>query len=180
MVMAMDKNWYALQVVAGFEKNARDNLTERIQRYSMGENFGEILLPLEKRLELRRGEKKELEEKMFPGYLFIEMAMKPECWHLVCNTRWVRGFIGGEPEHPRPLTDSEIGGIRDRISSGTNVALRSKFTVGEQVRIKEGPFADFTGMVETISGERERLTVSVMVFGRSTPVELDFSQVEKI
>ena len=176
------KEWYALHVTAGYEKHARDSLQERIERADMSSIFGEILLPTEKRLEIRRGQKKELEEKMFPGYLIIEMQMCPEAWHLVRNTRWVNGFIGGSPDHPRALSADEIQGIRDRIGSAgeKTAALRAKFIAGEQVRIKDGPFSDFNGTVESVNTERERLIVSVMVFGRSTPVELDFEQAEKI
>lgn len=175
------KAWYALQVTTGFEKHARSGLQERIAQQGMEECFGEILLPMEKRLEIRRGQKKELEEKMFPGYLFVEMKMGPEVWHLVRNTRWINGFIGGSQESPRPLSTEEINGIRERIGSGLErPTLRARFITGEQVRIKEGPFGDFNGTVESVNLERERLVVSVMVFGRSTPVELDFDQAEKI
>lgn len=175
------KAWYALHVTAGFERHACEGLRERIARLGMEGVFGEILLPMEKRLEIRRGQKKELEDKMFPGYLFVEMQMSPETWHLVRNTRWINGFIGGSQENPRPLSPDEINGIRDRIDSGAEKpTLRAKFITGEQVRIKEGPFSDFNGTVESVNVERERLLVSVMVFGRSTPVELDFEQAEKV
>lgn len=175
------KGWYALHVTAGFEQHACDGLRERIERFGMEDSFGEILLPMEKRLEVRRGQKKELEEKMFPGYLFVEMQMSPDTWHLVRNTRWVSGFIGGSPEHPRALSADEIGSIRSRIDAGHDKpVMRAKFVVGEQVRIKEGPFGDFNGTVESVNLERERLVVSVMVFGRATPVELDFDQAEKL
>ena len=175
------KEWYALRVAVGFEKHALENLQERIDRYGMRISFGEILLPMERRLEIRRKQKQEVEEKMFPGYLFIEMQMSAETWHLVRNTRWISGFIGGSPEHPRPLSAEEISGIRERIGAGVDRStLRAKFITGEHVRIKEGPFGDFNGIVESVNGERERLVVSVMVFGRSTPVELDFDQAEKI
>ena len=176
-----DKNWFALYVTTGLEKKARDFLLERIQEADMGDKFGEILLPMEKRLEIKRGEKRESEGKMFPGYLFVEMMMDPECWHLVRNTKWVKGFIGGSRDKPRPLSENEINSIRQRIDEGMNKpTLRRRFITNEQVRIKDGPFADFNGVVEDVQNERERLTVSVMVFGRSTPVELDFEQVEKI
>lgn len=173
------KSWYALHVTSGFEHKARDQLLERIERNNMSGLFGEILLPIEKRLEIRRGQKKELEEKIFPGYLFVEMKMQPDAWHLVRRTRWINGFIGGSPDDPRALSEEEIGGIRARID-GSGRPMHAKFMVGEHVRIKEGPFADFNGSVDSVNSERERLVVSVMVFGRATPVELDFDQVEKI
>ncbi|MCH9705739.1 MAG: transcription termination/antitermination protein NusG [Proteobacteria bacterium] len=176
-----NKEWYALHVTSGFEQRAKDGLIERIERNEMAEFFGEILLPIETRLEIRRGQKKELGEKMFPGYLFIEMQMQPESWHLVRNTRWINGFIGGSQEHPRPLSTAEIEGIRARIGAGIDKpVLRAKFLTGDQVRIKEGPFSDFNGTVDSVNLERERLVISVMVFGRSTPVDLDFDQAEKI
>ena len=174
------KNWYALHVTTGFERHARDDLLERISNNGMADRFGEILLPTEKRLEVRRGKNKELTEKVFPGYLFIQMDMAPECWHLVRRARWVNGFIGGSPDAPRALSEEEISSIRNRSGEGEGApTFRSRFVVGEQVRIKEGPFSDFNGTVESVNNARERLTVSVMVFGRSTPVELDFEQAEK-
>ena len=175
------KEWYALHVTAGFEKHARSGLRERIAQNGMEDAFGEILLPMEKRMEIRRGQKKELDEKMFPGYLFVEMRLDATTWHLVRNTRFINGFIGGSQEHPRPLTAEEIGGIRARLAIGKErPTMRARFITGEQVRIKEGPFADFNGTVESVNLDRERMVVSVMVFGRSTPVELDFDQAEKI
>ena len=180
MIEAPTRNWYALYVTTGFEKHARDALQERIARQNVGHKFGEILLPMEKRVEIKKGVKKETEERMFPGYLFIEMTMDPECWHLVKGTRRVNGFIGGSPDNPQPLSEEEITSIRARIEMGAEAqAMKARFAVGEQIRIKEGPFSDFTGVVETVHEERERLTVSVMVFGRSTPVELDFDHVDK-
>lgn len=176
-----EKNWYALHIRTGFEKHARDLLQERIDQHSMREHFGEVLLPMEKQVEIKRGKKSESEGRMFPSYLFVEMEMKPECWHLVKNTKWVNGFIGGSYESPRPLRVDEIDSIRERIESGINKpAFRARFVSGEQVHIKSGPFDGFTGVVENVNNERERLRISVMVFGRSTPVELDFDQVEKV
>jgi transcriptional antiterminator NusG len=177
-----EKGWYALHVTTGFEKKALEFLRESIERFGKEGQFGEILLPMEKRLEMRRGEKRETEGKMFPGYLFIEMKMESECWHLVRNTKFVNGFIGGSYDSPRPLSDEEMGSIRQRIEAGLQkpVSMQRRFITGEQVRIKDGPFVDFNGTVETVNAERERLNVSVMVFGRSTPVELDFDQVEKV
>lgn len=187
LAMAMDsevtKNWYALYVSTGFEKNARDGLRERIDRFELQNSFGEILLPISKTREIRKGEEREAEEKMFPGYLFVEMEMNPASWHLVRKTRFINGFIGGHnndsSEFPHPLSDSEIKSIRERVENVVPIT-KSRFTQGEQVRIKDGPFAEFDGTIELVNNERERLTISVAVFGRSTPVELDFDQVEKI
>lgn len=173
------KNWYALYVSTGFEKNARDGLRERIDRLELQNLFGEILLPVSKTREIRRGQEREAEEKMFPGYLFVEMQMTPEAWHLVRKTRFINGFIGGSNNAPHPLSPSEMASIRERVDNIVPIT-KSRFVQGEQVRIKEGPFSDFDGTIELVNSERERLTISVAVFGRSTPVELDFDQVEKI
>lgn len=183
MSESLEKGWYALHVKVGFERHAREQLRERIDRYGMCDSFGEILLPMEKSVEIKKGKKQESEEKMFPGYLFIEMAMEPECFHLVKSTPKINGFIGGSSggDLPRSLSAQEMAVIRNRIEIGASKpVMRSKFSVGEQVRIKDGPFSDFNGLVENVNSERERLSVSVMVFGRSTPVELDFVQVEKV
>lgn len=179
------KNWYALQVTTGYENKAYEFLKERIESSSLQNKFGQVLIPTEKRLEFRRGVKKEIEEKMFPGYLFVEIMTEPnkpmdaDCWHLVRKTRWINGFIGGAPDAPRPLSEPEVEAILKQIGDKDSPTLRSRFVVGGQVHIKDGPFDDFSGTVQSVNNERERLTVAVMVFGRSTPVELDFSQVEK-
>jgi len=164
-----EKGWYALHVKTGSERQAREQLQERIDRYNMCTSFGEILLPMEKTMEIKKGKKQQVEEKMFPGYLFVEMAMQPECWHLVKSTPKINGFIGGgsSDSPPRSLSEQEMAVIRNRIEIGANKpVVRSKFSVGEQVRIKEGPFSDFNGTVETVNNDRERLAVSVIVFGR--------------
>ena len=193
------KKWYAVQVLVGFEKNIRQNLLDRIQEHDMGDRFGEILLPIERTLEIQSGKKKLVERKLYPGYLFLEIAVekdpgsaqekiRAECWHLVRRTRRVGHFITGalsttsEDDMPAPLDDNVMDKIRrqmqDSIDKGP--VVRAQFTAGDQVRIKEGPFSDFSGTVEAVNLERNRLTVMVMVFGRSTPVELDFSQADKI
>lgn len=174
------KYWYALQVTTGYEKHAYNSLMERVENNQMQDKFGQILIPTEKRFEFKRGVKKEIEEKIFPGYLFVEMEMDSICWHLVMKTRWINSFIGGTAESPRHLSVEEITSIQSRIGDNASApTIRSRFVIGEQVHIKDGPFDDFNGTVESVNNERERLTVAVMVFGRSTPVELDFSQVEK-
>lgn len=173
--------WYAVHVAAGFEKAAKKLLEERIAFSGMRDRFGgEIFLPVEKVVELKSGRKSESERKFFPSYLFIQMEMTPETWHLVKNTPRVTGFIGGDARHPRPIPQREIDELRERVKAG-EAQPRPKvvFSRGEQVRVKEGPFADFTGMVEDVNFDRNKLTVAVTIFGRATPVELDFDQVER-
>ena len=173
------KSWYALHISTGFEKKAQEMLQERIKQEGMTDAIGEVLLPTGTTVEIKRGKKKEAEEKLFPSYLFVRMKMTPKSWHLVRNTKFINGFIGGSSEEPRPLTADEMNIIRDQMSSSAPAA-RAKFLVGERIRIKSGPFNDFDGMIETVHSDRERLTVSVTVFDRSTPVELDFDQAEKL
>jgi transcriptional antiterminator NusG len=173
--------WYAVHVAAGFEKAAKKLLEERIAFSDLRERFGaEIFLPVEKVVELKSGRKSESERKFFPSYLFIQMEMTPETWHLVKNTPRVTGFIGGDAKNPRPIPEHEILELKKRVEAG-EASPRPKvvFARGEQVRVKEGPFADFTGTVEDVNFDRSKLTVAVTIFGRATPVELDFDQVER-
>lgn len=194
------KNWYAVQVLVGFEKAVKENLLDRIQEHGMDEHFGEVLLPIERTLEIQNGKKKMTERKLYPGYLFLEIAVewdetmgqdkiRPECWHLVRRTRRIGDFISGsltvrkdEEKIPAPLAREVVEKIRRQMrdSFEKTPVMRAQFVTGEQVRIKEGPFSDFSGTVDVVNAERRRLTVMVMVFGRSTPVELDFTQVDKI
>ena len=194
------KNWYAVQVLVGFEKAIKENLLDRIQENGLDEHFGEILLPIERVMEIQNGKKKMTERKLYPGYLFLEIAVewddtmgqeriRPECWHLVRRTRRVGDFISGsltvrkdEEKIPAPLAREVVEKIRRQMrdSFEKTPVMRAQFVSGEQVRIKEGPFSDFAGTVDVVNIERRRLTVMVMVFGRSTPVELDFTQVDKI
>ncbi|MGI9306655.1 MAG: transcription termination/antitermination protein NusG [Gammaproteobacteria bacterium] len=182
------KNWYAVQVLVGYEKAVRENLLSRINDFNMQDRFGEILLPVERMLEIQNGKKKITERKLYPGYLFLEIAadeadrIRPECWHLVRRTRRVGNFISGALDAPAPLSKDVVEKIRRQMrdSFEKGPVMRAQFVVGDQVRIKEGPFSDFAGSVDAVNDERRRLRVLVMVFGRSTPVELDFSQADKI
>lgn len=183
------KNWYAVQVLVGFEKAVRENLLSRISEHGMQDRFGEILLPVERTLEIQNGKKKITERKLYPGYLFLEIAtseennsIRPECWHLVRRTRRVGNFISGALDAPAPLPQDVVEKIRRQMRDSFEKApvMRAQFVVGDQVRIKEGPFSDFSGSVDSVNEERRRLTVMVMVFGRSTPVELDYGQADKI
>ena len=182
------KRWYAVQVLVGFEKAVRENLISRIDEHGMGDRFGEILLPIERTLEIQNGKKKVTERKLYPGYLFLEIAadasdrILPECWHLVRRTRRIGNFISGAMDAPAPLHKDVVDKIRRQMQDSfeKDPVVRAQFVRGDQVRIKEGPFSDFSGAVETVNLERSRLSVFVMVFGRSTPVELDFNQVDKI
>lgn len=183
------KNWYAVQVLVGFEKAVRENLLSRIIEHGMQDRFGEILLPVERTLEIQNGKKKITERKLYPGYLFLEIAtseesnsIRPECWHLVRRTRRVGNFISGALDAPAPLTRDVVEKIRRQMQDSyeKGPVMRAQFATGDQVRIKEGPFSDFSGVVDAVNDERRRLTVLVMVFGRSTPVELDYGQADKI
>ena len=188
------KHWYAVQVLVGFEKAVKENLLDRIHEHGMENRFGEILLPVERALEIRNGKKKITERKLYPGYLFLEIAVelsaessekgkiRPECWHLVRKTRRVGNFISGSDEDPDPLLPEVVEKIRRQMQDSfeKGPVIRAQFVAGEQVRIKDGPFSDFSGTVESVNAERSRLTVLVMVFGRSTPVELDFNQADKV
>lgn len=176
-------HWFAVHVAVGFESQVSEDLEKRFKREGLERKFGEILVPTEKIESLakpRKGREPVTERKLYPGYLFIQMRMDPETWHLVKNTRRVTGFIGGAREEPAALPEADIEDIRERIEAGKKPTARGLFSVGGMVRVKEGPFSDFTGTVESVLDDRRRLTVSVMVFGRSTPVELAFDQVEKL
>ena len=183
LVVREGMGWFAVHVAVGFETQVSDDLKERFAREGLMRKFGEILVPTEKIESLakpRKGREPVTERKLYPGYLFIQMRMDPETWHLVKNTRRVTGFIGGAREEPAALSDDAIQEIRERIEAGRKPTARGLFETGDMVRVKEGPFSDFTGTVESVMADRRRLTVSVMVFGRSTPVELSFGQVEKV
>lgn len=173
--------WYVVQAIVGNESFVRDALLERIQAADLGERFGEILVPKEKIVEMRQGQKRESERKYFPGYVLVQMQMDDETWHLVRKTPRVLGFIGGTKEKPAPITEREANAILQRVKDNVEGKARPKvmFEVGEVVRVTEGPFADFNGVVEDVNFEKNRLRVAVLIFGRSTPVELEFGQVEK-
>lgn len=172
--------WYVIQAFSGFEQRVALTLAERIMIHHMEDYFGEILVPKEKVKEIKDGKKRESERKFFPGYVLVNMRMTSESWQLVKHTDRVLGFIGGTAEKPLPITEAEANKILNRLKE-TEDAPRPKtmFEVGEQVRAIEGAFKDFVGTVEKVDYEKNRLTVSIAIFGRATPVELDFNQVEK-
>ncbi|WP_438765974.1 transcription termination/antitermination protein NusG [Kushneria sp. TE3] len=177
----MTKRWYVVHAYSGFEKQVMRSLTERVKLYEMEDHFGEILVPTEEVVEMRDGKRRKSERKFYPGYVLVEMAMDDRSWHLVNETPRVMGFIGGTPEKPAPITPNEAEAILRRVQDGTEKPRpKTMFDAGETVRVADGPFADFNGVVEEVNYEKSRLQVSVLIFGRSTPVELEFSQVEKL
>jgi transcriptional antiterminator NusG len=177
----MSLSWYVVQVYSGFEKSVKRALDERIERGGMRpDSFGDIIVPSETVEEIKGGRRAQSERKFYPGYVFIEMEMNDVTWHLVKDTPKVTGFVGGNGTNPKPLTRFEVDKIRRQLQEGTEKPRpKVLFDVGQIVRIKEGPFTDFQGSVAVVNYEKSRLSVSVSIFGRSTPVELDFSQVEK-
>ncbi|RMH17367.1 MAG: transcription termination/antitermination protein NusG [Gammaproteobacteria bacterium] len=173
-------HWYVVQAYSGFEKQVARSLKERVAIQGMEDKFGEILVPTEDVVEMRGGQKRKSERKFFPGYVLVQMEMDEEAWHLVRNVPKVLGFIGGTSEHPTPISDREAEAILERIQEGVEKPRpKTLYEPGEVVRVVDGPFNDFSGTVEEVDYERNRLRVSVMIFGRSTPVDLEFSQVEK-
>lgn len=169
-----------MHAYSGFEKNVARALGERIELSDLQEHFGKVLVPTEEVVEMRAGQKRRSERKFFPGYVLVEMDLNDDTWHLVKETPRVMGFIGGKADQPAPLSEAEASAILDRVEAGTDGAMpKIVFEPGELVRIIDGPFNDFNGVVEEVNYEKSRLFVAVTVFGRSTPVELDFSQVEK-
>ncbi|HEZ1541764.1 TPA: transcription termination/antitermination protein NusG [Neisseria meningitidis] len=177
----MSKKWYVVQAYSGFEKNVQRILEERIAREEMGDYFGQILVPVEKVVDIRNGRKTISERKSYPSYVLVEMEMTDDSWHLVKSTPRVSGFIGGRANRPTPISQREAEIILQQVQTGIEKPKpKVEFEVGQQVRVNEGPFADFNGVVEEVNYERNKLRVSVQIFGRETPVELEFSQVEKI
>jgi transcriptional antiterminator NusG len=176
----MDKKWYVVHAYSGFEKSVQRALKERISRAGMQDKFGQILVPVEEVIEMKAGQKNLSERKFFPGYVLVEMEMTDETWHLVKNTPKVTGFIGGSAMKPTPISEKEVQNILHQIQEGVEKPKpKVLFETGEAVRVKEGPFTDFHGNVEDVNYDKSKLRVSVSIFGRPTPVELDFSQVEK-
>lgn len=176
----MAKRWYVVHAYSGFEKQVMRSLIERVKLKSMEDLFGQILVPTEEVVEMREGKKRKSERKFYPGYVLVEMEMNDDSWHLVKETPRVLGFIGGTPEKPAPITSREADAILQRVQDGTDKPRpRTMFEPGEVVRVLDGPFADFNGVVEEVNYEKSRLQVSVLIFGRATPVELEFGQVEK-
>jgi transcriptional antiterminator NusG len=172
--------WYVVHAYSGFEAHVMRSLKDRIQLHGMEDQFGEILVPTEEVVEMRDGKKRKSERKFFPGYVLVHMEMNNDTWHLVKETQRVLGFIGGTPDKPAPISDAEANSILQRVEEGVDKPRpKVVFEPGEVVRVNDGPFTDFNGVVEEVNYEKSRLRVSVLIFGRSTPVELEFGQVEK-
>ena len=176
-----DKQWFVVQAYSGYEKYVKKTLTDRIRRSEFSEKFGRILVPTEEVVEVRSGQKSVSERKFFPGYVFVEMEMNDDTWHLVKSTPKISGFIGGTAMRPTAINESEIEKILQQMQEGgERPRPKTLFEIGESVRVKDGPFVDFQGSVEDVNYEKSKLRVLVTIFGRATPVELEFSQVEKI
>ena len=173
--------WYVVHAYSGYENYVKKTLQEYIDRANMQDHFGDILVPSEEVVEIRDGKKRKSERKFFPGYVLVQMEMDDAVWHLVRSVPRVMGFIGGTADKPAPITDREANQILQRMEEGAE-RPRPKvlFEPGEVVRVADGPFADFNGVVEEVNYEKSRIQVAVLIFGRSTPVELEFSQVEKV
>jgi len=177
---SMSKKWFVVHAYSGFEKSVQRALTERIRRSDLADQFGQILVPVEEVIEMKKGAKAISERKFFPGYVLVEMEMTDDTWHLVKSTPKVTGFVGGVANKPTPISQKEVDAILRQVQEGVEKPRpKVLFETGEAVRVKEGPFTDFHGNVEDVNYEKSKLRVSVTIFGRSTPVELDFSQVEK-
>jgi len=176
----MALQWYVVHAYSNFEHKVKESLIERVRRAGLQERFGEILVPTEEVVEMREGQRRKSERKFFPGYVLVQMEMDDETWHLVKEVPKVLGFIGGSSDKPAPITDKEAQAILNRVQEGVDKPRpKILFEPGEVVRVTDGPFNDFSGVVENVNYEKSKLRVSVTIFGRSTPVELDFSQVEK-
>jgi len=176
----MSKRWYVVHTYSGFEKSVQRALEERIKREHMEDKFGQILVPVEEVVEMKSGQKAISERKFFPGYVLVEMEMGDDTWHLVKNVPKVTGFVGGSAAKPTPISEKEVQALMQQIQEGVEKPKpKVLFEVGEAVRVTEGPFTDFHGNVEEVNYDKSKLRVSVLIFGRSTPVELDFGQVEK-
>lgn len=172
--------WYVVHAYSGFENSVKRSLEDRINRNQMTDKFGQILVPTEEVVEMRDGQKRKSDRKFFPGYVLVQMEMDDDSWHLVKNCPKVMGFIGGTSDRPTPITQREADTILNRIQEGAEKPRpKILFEVGEVVRVNEGPFTDFNGVVEEVNYEKSRLRVAVSIFGRSTPVELEFGQVSK-
>ena len=176
----MSLQWYVVHAYSNFEHKVKESLIERVRRAGLQERFGEILVPTEEVVEMREGQRRKSERKFFPGYVLVQMEMDDETWHLVKEVPKVLGFIGGSSDRPAPITDKEAQAILNRVQEGVDKPRpKILFEPGEVVRVTEGPFNDFSGVVENVNYEKSKVRVAVQILGRSTPVELDFSQVEK-
>ena len=176
----MAKRWYVVHAYSGYENQVKRSLEERIRHSGMEDKFGDVLVPTEEVVEMREGQKRKSDRKFFPGYVLVHMEMDEGSWHLVKSAPRVMGFIGGTSDKPAPISDREADAILNRVQEGVDKPRpKILFEPGELVRINDGPFNDFNGVVEEVDYEKNRLRVSVLIFGRSTPVDLEFGQVEK-
>ena len=175
-----DLRWYVVHAYSGMEKAVERNIRERIAQSGLQAKFGRILVPMEEVVEVKNGQKRTTERKFFPGYVLVEMVMQDDTWHLVKHTNKVTGFVGGAKNRPAPISEAEVMKIVNQMQEGTEKPRHKvEFEVGEYVRVKDGPFTDFNGSVEDVNYEKSKVRVSVTIFGRATPVELEFSQIEK-
>ena len=175
-----DLRWYVVHAYSGMEKAVERNIIERINRAGMQDRFGRILVPMEEVVEIKNGQKKTTERKFFPGYVLVEMVMDDDTWHLVKHTNKVTGFVGGAKTRPSPISEAEVKKIVSQMQEGTEKPRHKvEFVVGEFVRVKDGAITDFNGSVEDVNYEKSKVRVAVTIFGRATPVELEFSQIEK-
>ena len=178
---ASNKRWYVVHAYSGMEKAVERNLRERIDRSELQDKFGRILVPMEEVVELKNGKKSVSERRFFPGYVLVEMEMGDDTWHLVKHTAKVTGFVGGAKNRPSPISEAEVLKIVHQMQEGVEKPRpKVQWVVGELVRIKEGPFTDFNGAIEDVNYDKSKVRVAVTIFGRATPVELDFAQVEKV
>ncbi len=176
----MAMQWYVVHAYSGFEAKVKRLIHESIERNELEDQFGEVLVPTEEVVEMRGGQKRRSERKFFPGYVLVQMEMNDATWHLIKGVPKVMGFIGGSSDNPAPITEQEANNILDRVQEGTEKPRpKILFEPGEVVRVTDGPFNDFNGVVEEVNYEKSRLRVAVTIFGRSTPVDLEFGQVEK-
>lgn len=180
-VAPSNKRWYVVHAYSGMEKAVERNLRERIDRSELQDKFGRILVPMEEVVELKNGKKAVTERRFFPGYVLVEMEMADDSWHLVKHTNKVTGFVGGAKNRPSPISEAEVMKIVHQMQEGVEKPKpKTLWSVGELVRIKDGPFTDFNGAIEDVNYEKSKVRVAVTIFGRATPVELDFAQVEKV
>jgi transcriptional antiterminator NusG len=176
----MSLQWYVVHAYSNYEQKVKASLLERIKRFGLEDHFGEILIPTEEVVEMREGQRRRSERKFFPGYVLVQMEMNDETWHLVKEAPKVLGFIGGTSDKPAPITEAEANAILNRVQEGVDKPRpKVLFEPGEVVRVTDGPFNDFSGVVENVNYEKNKVRVAVQILGRSTPVELDFGQVEK-
>lgn len=177
----MSLQWYVVHAYSNYEHKVRESLRERIERFGLDDKFGEILVPTEEVVEMKGSQKRRSERKFFPGYVLVQMEMDEDTWHLVKEVPKVLGFIGGTSDKPAPISDAEAAAILNRVQEGVDKPRpKVLFEPGEVVRVNDGPFNDFNGVVEHVNYDKSKVRVAVQILGRSTPVELDFSQVEKI